>query len=80
MAIKISGTTIIGDQTTYIDLQGTGAVKVPVGTTGQQPTGVAGMLRFNTSTNGFEGHNGTAWGSIGGGADETARTLALLGL
>lgn len=79
MAIKIQGTTIIGDQTTYIDLQGTGAVKVPVGTTGQQPTGVTGMLRFNSTTSSFEGFNGTAWSSIGG-ADELARTLATIGL
>jgi hypothetical protein len=25
-------------------------------------------LRFNSSTTSFEGYNGTAWGSIGGGA------------
>ena len=80
MAIKISGTTIIGDQTTYIDLQGTGAVKVPVGTTGQQPSGVAGMLRFNSTTGSFEGHNGTVWGAIGGGGDTFARTMSVIGL
>ena len=43
---------------------GTGALKVPVGTTGQQPTPATGMLRFNTSSTKFEGYNGTAWGSI----------------
>jgi hypothetical protein len=26
------------------------------------------MFRFNSSTSNFEGYNGTAWGSIGGGA------------
>jgi len=46
----------------------TDAILLPVGTTGQQPTGAAGMLRFNSSTTSFEGYNGTAWGSIGGGA------------
>ena len=25
-------------------------------------------MRFNSTTGGFEGYNGTAWGSIGGGA------------
>ena len=81
MAIKIQGTTIINDQTSYIDLAGNTAVKVPVGTTVQQPTGTAGMLRFNTETSQFEGHNGTTWGAIGGGgADEFARTVAFLGL
>lgn len=47
---------------------GTGAITVPVGTTAQEPTGVTGMLRFNTSTTSFEGYNGTFWGAIGGGA------------
>ncbi len=51
-----------------VSLPTTGAVTVPVGTTGQQPTGATGMLRFNTTTGSFEGYNGTAWGSIGGGA------------
>lgn len=82
MAIKIQGTTIINDQTSYIDLAGTKAVKVPTGTTLEQPTGVTGMLRFNTTTNTFEGYNGSTWGSIGGGGgtDEFARTLAFLAL
>jgi len=49
-------------------MSATDAILIPVGTTGQQPTGAAGMLRFNSSTTSFEGYNGTAWGSIGGGA------------
>jgi hypothetical protein len=84
MAIKIQGTTIINDQTAYIDLAGTTAVKVPAGTTGQQPTGVLGQLRYNTTTNSFEGYSNAGWGSIGGGGgagtDEFARTIAFLGL
>ena len=47
---------------------GTDAVLVPVGTTGERPTGATGYLRFNSTTTSFEGYNGTAWGSIGGGA------------
>jgi hypothetical protein len=46
----------------------TGAIVIPASTTANQPTGQTGMLRFNTSTTSFEGYNGTAWGSIGGGA------------
>ena len=46
----------------------TGAVVLPNGTTGQQPTGVAGMLRFNSTTTQFEGYNGTTWSSVGGAA------------
>jgi hypothetical protein len=47
------------------EFNGTGALKIPVGTTGQQPTPATGMLRFNSSSTKFEGYNGTAWGSIG---------------
>jgi hypothetical protein len=46
----------------------TGAVTLPVGTTGQQPTPTAGMLRFNSTTSQFEGYNGAAWASVGGAA------------
>lgn len=46
----------------------TGAVQLPSGTTAQQPTGVAGKLRFNTTTAQFEGYNGTTWASVGGAA------------
>jgi hypothetical protein len=44
----------------------TGAVKLSSGTTSERPTGTAGKLRFNTTTVEFEGHNGTAWASVGG--------------
>jgi hypothetical protein len=51
-----------------LDINSTDAVRVPVGTTAQRPTGATGYLRFNSSQGSFEGFNGTAWGSIGGGA------------
>jgi len=45
-----------------LDVAGTGAIKVPVGTTAQQPSvAVAGMIRFNTTSNKFEAYNGTSW-------------------
>ncbi len=41
---------------------GTGALKVPVGNTGQRPvTASPGLIRFNTTTSHFEGYNGTDW-------------------
>jgi len=46
----------------------TGALVTPTGTTGERPTGVAGYLRFNTTLAKPEVYNGTAWGSVGGGA------------
>ena len=46
----------------------TGYFDLPAGTTGQRPgSPTSGNIRYNTSTNGFEGYT-TAWGSIGGGA------------
>ena len=47
---------------------GTGAILIPTGTTAQQPTGVNGYIRYNTTSNTFEGYAAGAWGSIGGGA------------
>lgn len=47
----------------------TGSAKLPSGTTGERDgSPSAGYIRFNTTNTGFEGYNGTAWGSIGGGA------------
>lgn len=47
----------------------TGSAKLPAGTTAQRDASPqAGYIRYNSSTPGFEGYNGTAWGSIGGGA------------
>lgn len=50
-------------------LSGTGQLDLPVGTTAQRSGSPnAGMIRFNSDLTTFEGYNGTAWGSIGGGA------------
>jgi hypothetical protein len=42
-------------------LSGNGSIKIPVGTTEQRPTGEVGMLRYNTTTGKFEGHNASGW-------------------
>ncbi len=66
----VSGRIAIGGTSSAVKLSilSTDAVLVPVGTTAERPTGAAGYLRFNTTQGAFEGYNGTAWGSIGGGA------------
>ena len=47
----------------------TGSGALPSGTTAQRDgSPSAGYMRFNSTTGGFEGYNGSAWGSIGGGA------------
>lgn len=47
---------------------GTGALKIPVGTNGQRPSPTTGMVRFSSTDVQFEGYNGTQWTSIGGAA------------
>jgi hypothetical protein len=47
---------------------GTGALKIPAGTTLQQPTPVTGQIRYNTTNNLFEGYGASAWGALGAGA------------
>ena len=51
-----------------VELPGTDAVVVPKGTEAQRGSGVAGKFRYNTDVNKFEGYNGSAWGTVGGGA------------
>jgi Coiled stalk of trimeric autotransporter adhesin len=46
----------------------TGAIKIPVGTTAQQPTPATGMIRYNSTLGQFQGYYASAWASIGGGA------------
>ena len=46
----------------------TGALKIPAGTTGEQPTPVTGQIRYNTTNNQYEGYGASAWGALGGGA------------
>jgi hypothetical protein len=62
---NVASITTISNNTTF---SSTGAITLPSGTTGQQPgSPTAGMIRYNSTTGGFEGYT-TTWGSIGGGA------------
>jgi hypothetical protein len=47
---------------------GTGALKLPVGTTAQQPTPALGMVRYNSTLNQYEGYINSAWAGLGGSA------------
>ena len=47
----------------------TGAALIPSGSEAQRDgTPAAGYFRFNSDVAKFEGYNGSAWGSVGGGA------------
>jgi hypothetical protein len=59
-----------------ITFSGTGAIKIPSGTTLEQPTSpVAGQLRYNTETNKPEIYNGTKFDLIAGAGGITTYTI-----
>lgn len=64
----IDDNQITGDQIADdIVLSGTGALRMPDGTTGQRPgSPAAGMFRYNTTEGKFEGYT-DSWGEVGGG-------------
>ena len=47
-----------------VNLNTTSAVKIPVGSTGDRVTAQTGHIRFNSTTNLFEGYNGTSWKTL----------------
>lgn len=67
-----TASAVIANTTGYWTFQGTGAFTVPKGnnTTERPGTPVTGMLRYNTTTDEFEGYSGSspAWKSVGGAA------------
>lgn len=76
MAIKVGGTVVVDDgraisnvtnvSATDATFSGTGAVKVPTGTTAEQPSSPStGMIRFNLERSLMEVYDGTVWKSIG---------------
>lgn len=81
--LTFSGSTlaITGNLTATTDstFSSTGALTISKGTTAQQPGSPAtGMIRYNTTTNQFEGYSGSspAWKSIGGSALSNDTTTA----
>lgn len=70
MRLAVNGNFGIGTNNPAVKLaiSSTDSILIPVGTTAQRPTGATGYLRFNSDTSSFEGYNGTAWSSVGGGA------------
>jgi hypothetical protein len=56
-----------------LDISGTDAIALPVGTTAQRPSAGAGRFRYNSSLSQFEGYT-DAWGAIGGGGTNTFTT------
>ena len=65
--LTVTGNVSVSDDLTVtgnVAVSGTGAILVPSGTTAQQPTGINGMIRYNTETGYMEAYTGSGWGSI----------------
>ena len=61
------GSATTGAGATSFNFSGTGEINLPGGSTLQRNSSpVAGMFRYNTETNSFEGYSNAAWGAIGG--------------
>lgn len=62
LALQTNGkNAIIFDSSQNANCASTSAIKVPSGTTGQQPTAINGMVRYNTTNNTLEAYLGGAW-------------------
>ena len=77
MRIDSSGNVGIGTDSPEVSLDlgsNTDAIRVPNGPIADRPSGILpGMIRYNTSSNEFEGYSGTlnvsgSWGALGGGS------------
>jgi hypothetical protein len=76
--VNLAAGTTTGDAVNYTQFLaafvnptfgGTEFMLIPKGTTAQRPVvPVDGEMRYNTTTNQFEGYQGGAWGQLGGGA------------
>ena len=62
-----TGDFIVNPASSVFKVSGTGSIRIPSGNTAQRPgSPVAGMMRFNTQTNVFEGYNGSNWIALTG--------------
>lgn len=52
---------VVIDSEQIANFTSTGAVTIPAGTTNNRPTGVNGMIRYNSSTANLEAYVGGAW-------------------
>jgi hypothetical protein len=62
-------------------IPGTGAILIPVGSTGQRPAGVNGKIRYNNTDGAYEGYSAGSWRqfSLSGGVTLVATGTGLTG-
>ena len=61
--------------TVSLDIEGTDAIRIPVGGTQERPTGITGMIRYNQDLHRYEGYNDfSVWSTLGGVIDLSQTT------
>ena len=69
--------SVISESGQVVNIDTTGAIRIPDGGTSDRPAGINGMFRYNTDDNQFEGYTDGAWGAIagsGGGSGEIVKS------
>ena len=69
--------SVVSESGQVVNIDTTGAIRIPDGGTGDRPAGMNGMFRYNTDDNQFEGYTDGAWGAIagsGGGSGEIVKS------
>lgn len=72
-----------GAAQTSIHVFANDAIILPSGNTAQRPTGINGMIRYNSNTNLIEAYANNSWGTVGGASltnDDTSSTIYYVGL
>lgn len=59
----------LNSATSYVKVNSTGSIKLPVGDTSQRPANESGIIRFNNQLNRFEGYDGSDWIQLNGVVD-----------
>lgn len=72
-----SGNLTLTPTGAVVTISATGAIALPSGTTAQEPAGVAGMLRWNTTFTHAEIYLGSLWDLVSTSSDSIAYAVAL---
>jgi len=72
--ISTTGDFNINPGSELVNINATGGLKLPSGTTAERPASTSGYIRFNTDLNRYEGYNGSNWVNLKGVEDLDGNT------